>query len=453
MSTSFSTTASSSQNTTSQNTPSLPISDRGARRTGIVIVLVAFGIFGGWAMLANLAVAVVATGTVSVESFKKTVQHLEGGIVSQINVDDGDHVEAGDVLMVLDATQARSQYAIARTGWFIASAQEARLMAEQQQLEQLEFPPALLEMAQKEERLQQVLNVQRSLFFSRRQALQGELEGLDEQNQQLREQIAGLEQTMRINSQRIASLSDEADDYRALFREGLGNNQRVRELERQRMQLDSDSASSKAQIAQLRSRISENRVQMETRRQSWQQEVGEGLRQAQSEIGDTSERMTALSDQMRRTELRAPVAGTVVGLETHTLGAVIEPGKPVMSIVPNAEGFLIDTRIAAQDIDNIYVGQPAEIRFSAFNQRRSSVVEGELVNVSADSFQDESTGESYYRGRVRVSETGQESMSDEEMQLLSGMPAEVMLRTGEKTLMGYVMQPVTDMLARAVRQD
>lgn len=449
MKTSFSATALPSNS----GTATLPISDHRARRVGIAIVLVAFGIFGGWAMLANLAVAVVATGTVSVESFKKTVQHLEGGIVSQINVDDGDHVDAGDVLMVLDATRARSQYAIARTGWFIASAQEARLMAEQQQLGQLEFPPELLDMAQDKERLQQVLDVQRSLFFSRRQALQGELDGLDEQNQQFREQIAGLKQTMSINGRRVGSLSDEADDYRALFREGLGNNQRVRELERQRMQLDADNASSKAEIAQLRSRISENRVRMETRRQSWQQEVGEALRQAQSDISDSAERMTALSDQIRRTELRSPVAGTVVGLETHTLGAVIEPGKPVMSIVPSAEGFLIETRIAAQDIDSVYVGQPAEIRFSAFNQRRSSVVKGELVNVSADSFQDESTGESYYRGRVRVSEAGKESMGDEEMQLLSGMPAEVMLRTGEKTLMGYVMQPVTDMLARAVRQD
>lgn len=449
MKTSFSATALPSNS----GTATLPISDHRARRVGIAIVLVAFGIFGGWAMLANLAVAVVATGTVSVESFKKTVQHLEGGIVSQINVDDGDHVDAGDVLMVLDATKARSQYAIARTGWFIASAQEARLMAEQQQLGQLEFPPELLDMAQDKARLQQVLDVQRSLFFSRRQALQGELDGLDEQNQQFREQIAGLKQTMSINGRRVGSLSDEADDYRALFREGLGNNQRVRELERQRMQLDADNASSKAEIAQLRSRISENRVRMETRRQSWQQEVGEALRQAQSDISDSAERMTALSDQIRRTELRSPVTGTVVGLETHTLGAVIEPGKPVMSIVPNTEGFLIDTRIAAQDIDSVYVGQPAEIRFSAFNQRRSSVVNGELVNVSADSFQDESTGESYYRGRVRVSEAGKESMGDEEMQLLSGMPAEVMLRTGEKTLMGYVMQPVTDMLARAVRQD
>ncbi|WP_229819748.1 HlyD family type I secretion periplasmic adaptor subunit [Kushneria pakistanensis] len=430
----------------------LPISDRGARRAGLIIVLLAFGIFGGWAMLANLAVAVVATGTVSVESFKKTVQHLEGGIVSQINVDDGDHVKAGDVLMVLDATQARSQYAIARTGWFMASAEEARLMAEQQRLDQLEFPAELTDMARDHPRLAQMLQVQQSLFISRRQALEGELEGLDEQSRQFREQISGLEQTMAINNERIASLRAEAGDYRALFREGLGNNQRVRELERQIMQFNSDSASSKAQIAQLRSQISENRVRMETRRQAYQQEVGQALRQAQSEIGDTSERMTALSDQMRRTELRAPVSGTVVGLETHTLGAVLEPGRPVMNIVPSAEGFLIETRIAAQDIDNIYVGQPAEIRFSAFNQRRASVVEGELINVSADSFQDESTGASYYRGRVRVSEAGQESMTDE-MQLLSGMPAEVMLRTGERTLMGYLMAPVTDMLARAVRQD
>ncbi|MFC0266602.1 HlyD family type I secretion periplasmic adaptor subunit [Kushneria aurantia] len=435
-----------------QGNPELPTSDRRVKWAGIIILLVAFGGFGTWAALAHLSVAVVASGTVSVESFKRTVQHLEGGIVSQINVADGDHVEAGDVLLVLDGTQSQSQLDISRSNWFIASAQEARLLAEQQGADSVTFPDELQNMAQDNQRLSQILDVQRSLFLSRRSSLQGEISALNDQIQQFNEQIDGLQQTTGINQQRIASLNGEIDDYQSLFREGLGNNQRIRELQRQVLSFKSDNADARAQIAQLKSRISENHSRIETQRQNYQQEIGEQLRQAQSQISDSRERIVALQDQVGRTEITAPVTGTVVGFDIHTVGAVIKGGDPIMSIVPDNEGFIVEARIPAQDIDNIYPGQTAEIRFSAFNQRRAPVVEGVVDHVSADSFQDENTGARYYRALLQVSEQGRQEMTDN-MQLLSGMPAEIMIRTGEKTLFEYLAQPVTDMLNRAMRQD
>lgn len=432
--------------------PALPTSGRAVHWVGIAIVLIAFGGFGAWAVLANLSVAVVATGTVSVASFKKTVQHFEGGIVSAIDVDDGDRVTAGETLMVLDDTQSASQLEIARANAFTASAQKTRLIAEQKGDETLTFPPALVEQATGNADREQTLEVQQSLFFSRGSSLEGELGALQAQSQQFREQIEGLQQTMAINRDRIASLNGEAEDYRSLFRAGLGNNQRIRELERQVLQYRADSAQSKAQIAQLKSQISENTLRAQVQRQDYHKEVNEQLREAQSQLDNSREKALALSDQVRRTTITAPVAGTVVGLSTHTIGAVIEPGKPIMNIVPASDGFMVEARIPAQEVDNVYPGQPADIRFSAFNQRRVPVVDGVVRHVSADSFEDESTGANYYKARIGVSPEGKAALGDD-LQLLSGMPAEVMIETGEKTLAEYLLQPVTDMLRRALRQD
>ncbi len=428
----------------------LPVSDKGYRRLGMLILLIAVGGFGTWALSASLAVAVVAPGSVSVESFKKTVQHLEGGIVERIPVGDGDRVEAGDTLLVIDDTKARSEWQIARSQYLIARASELRLLAEQADRETLTFPEELLN--SDSPRVQEVIDVQRKLFASRRESLQGALAALDEQVVQMQEQVEGLESTNHINGQRMGSLGAEAADYRSLFKEGLGNNQRVRELERQILQYRGESAQNRSEIASLKSRISENRLQKEIRVQEFLQEVGEQLREAQAQVVDAEERIVALGDQLRRTKVTAPVSGTVVGLQVHTIGAVVRPGDPLMDIVPAGDGFVVEARVPDKGIDNIYVGQTAEIRFSAFNQRLSNVIDGEVVHVSADSFEDEATRARYYKARVKVTEQGQADMT-ETMQLLAGMPAEVMIRTGERTFASYIVKPISDMLARAIREE
>ncbi|MEA3252959.1 MAG: HlyD family type I secretion periplasmic adaptor subunit [Pseudomonadota bacterium] len=428
----------------------LPISDKRYRWLGLAILLVAFGGFGGWAATAELAVSVVAPGAVSVESFKKTIQHLEGGIVKKINVEDGDRVEAGDTLLVIDNTQARSQLEISRSQYLINRAAEIRLLAEQKGADSLTFPDELL--ASDAQRVKDVLAVQRALFQARRGALEGTLSALDEQMAQMREQIDGLQGMIEVNQQRVASLQAEAQDYRALFKEGLGDNQRLRELERQVMQYQGEIAQSRSKIAELKSQISENKVQKQVKIQEFQKEIGEQLREAQANIADAEERITALSDQVKRTTVTAPVTGTVVGLKVHTVGAVIKPGDPIMEIVPSGDNFVVEARVPDRDIDNIYPGQYAEIRFSAFNQRLSNVIDGEVINVSADSFEDEATGAKYYKARVKVTKEGKREMT-ENMQLLAGMPAEVLIRTGERTFASYMTKPITDMLARAMREE
>ncbi|MFG6176663.1 HlyD family type I secretion periplasmic adaptor subunit [Halomonas sp. THAF12] len=428
----------------------LPTSDRKVRRWGLVILLVAFGGFGTWALTAKLAVAVVAPGSVSIESFKRTVQHLEGGIVRDILVKDGDHVEAGDALVILSDTQARAQLDIFRAQYLINRAMEVRLLAEQGGDDSLSFPEELTESGL--ERVQEVLAVQRSLFMSRRESLNSTLASLDEQANQMRDQIEGLEAQISVNLRRIASLRSEAEDFRSLFREGLGDNQRLRELERQILEYEGQVARSRSEVARLKSQISENQVQKEVRRQEYQSEVGEQLRNAQAKIAESEEQITSLTDQVNRTTVTAPVSGTVVGLKVHSQGAVIRSGDPIMDVVPSGDGFVVEVRIPNRDIDHIFIGQPADIRFSAFNQRLTDEISGEVTYISADSFEDEATGQQYYKGRVKVTDEGRKDMT-EQMKLLSGMPAEVMIRTGDRTFASYIAKPITDMLARAMREE
>ncbi|MGP9675642.1 MULTISPECIES: HlyD family type I secretion periplasmic adaptor subunit [unclassified Halomonas] len=428
----------------------LPTSDKGYRKLGYAILGIALGGFIVWSVTASLAVAVVAPGNVSMESFKRTVQHLEGGIVRELLVSDGDKVEAGQPLVVLSDTQVRSQLEIAQSQYYINRAMEVRLLAEQQGASLLEMPEELSSVDN--ERAQQVTAVQQGLFQARRQSLLSTLEAMDEQIVQMQEQIDGLEARTRVNNQRISSLRSEAEDFRSLYREGLGDNQRLRELERQILQYEGDNAEFQANMAQLRSQISENRMQKETTQQEFQADVGEQLRNAQSQIAEAEERITSLTDQVNRTVVSAPVSGTIVGQQVYTVGAVIRPGDSIMDVVPSNDGFVVEARVPTRDIDNLFLGQLAEIRFSAFNQRLTNIIDGEIIHISADSFEDEATGQRYYKTRIRVTDEGREDMT-EQMQLLSGMPAEVMIRTGERTFASYIAKPVTDMLARAIRED
>ncbi|MEQ5767593.1 HlyD family type I secretion periplasmic adaptor subunit [Halomonas sp. H33-56] len=437
-------------NSPSPSQDDLPLQDTRYRRMGLIILLVAFGGFGSWSVMASLAVSVVAPGSVSVESFTKTVQHLEGGIVEQIHVEDGSQVEAGAPLITLDDTQAMAQSRIVETEYLIARASEVRLLAEQSGAETLVFPQALID--SDNARVQAVLEVQRRLFEVRRDSLEGTLAALDQQILQLEEQITGLEETQVITQRRIDSLNGDVANHRKLFRDGLISSQRMREMERESLEYQSDNARHVSEVARLRAQISENTLNKQIRLQEFQQQVGEALRQVQAEVADAEERLVALNDTLKRTEITAPVAGTVVGLKVHTLGAVVRGGDPLMDLVPMGDGFIVEAKVANHDVDHLYLGQPAEIRFSAFNQRLSNVIDGEVVHVSANSFEDEATRQRYYKVRIQVTELGEKDMT-ENMRLMAGMPAEVMIRTSERSFASYVAKPIVDMLARAMREE
>lgn len=428
----------------------VPTNDRGYWRVGMLVLLLGLGGFGGWAFTANLAVAVVAPGHVAVESFRRTVQHLEGGIVREILVADGDRIEAGQPLVVIDDTRARTQLRVARAQYLVGRATELRLLAEQRGDDALLIPDELT--VSDLPRVQEVLAVQRALFAARRESLRGTLEALDEQAIQLQRQIEGLEEMVRINEQHADSLREEAADLRNLFSKGMVNNQRLREVERDLLELLSEIASRRAEIARLGSQVSESRMQREIRVQEFQKEVGEQLRETQAIVTEAEERITALDDQMSRATVKAPVAGVVVERRVHSVGDVLRAGDPLLDIVPDDDRFVVEARVPDRDVNQLYLGQPAEIRFSAFNQRMTNVIAAQVIFVSADSQVDEATGVRYYRVRLRVTDHGRQEMT-EQMQLLAGMPAEVMIRTGDRTFASYIAKPITDMLARAIREE
>ncbi|GEK48970.1 HlyD family type I secretion periplasmic adaptor subunit [Bisbaumannia pacifica] len=428
----------------------VPVTYRRYLYIGLLVLLLALGGFGGWAFSASLAVAVVAPGQVAVESFRRSVQHLEGGIVGEILVADGDRVEAGQPLIVIDDARARSQLQIARTQYLVGRATELRLLAEQRGDETLTFPDALT--GSDLSRVREMLSVQQALFAARRESLRGTLAALDSQAEQMQRQIAGLEEMVPLGERQLASLSGEANDLRDLFRRGMVGNQRLREVERDRLELAREVASYRAEIGRLGAQISETRVQREIRIQEFQRELGEQLREAQVQVAEAEERIASLADQVARTTVMAPVAGIVVERRVHSVGDVVRPGDPLLDIVPVDDSLLVEARVPDRDIDQLYPGQPAEIRFTAFNQRTTQVIAARVIFIDADSQVDEATGVRFYRVRLRVTEEGRDRMT-EEMQLLSGMPAEVMIHTGERTFASYITKPITDMLARAIREE
>lgn len=428
----------------------VPDNHRPYRRLGMLVLVLALGGFGGWAVTANLAVAVVAPGHVTVESFRRSVQHLEGGIVRRILVADGDRVEAGQPLVVLDDTRVRSRLQMARTQYLDGRAAALRLLAEQRGDDVLRYPDELTQSDLP--RVREVLAVQQALFTARRRSQRGTLEALDEQAVQLQRQVEGLEEMVQIGERHAASLSTEAADLRRLFNKKMVGNQRLREVERDLLELLSEIASHRAEIARLGSRISESRVQREITMQEYQGEIGEQLREAQTRATEAEEQIVDLTDQVGRTTVTAPVAGIVVERRVHSVGDVVRAGDPLMDIVPVNDSFLVEARVPDRDVNQLYVGQPAEIRFSAFNRRTTQVIAARVVFVSADSQVDEATGVRFYRVRLEVTDDGRQDMTDQ-MQLLSGMPAEAMIRTGERTFASYITKPITDMLARAIREE
>ncbi|MFQ3787928.1 HlyD family type I secretion periplasmic adaptor subunit [Halomonas sp. A29] len=430
--------------------PHVPLDERRYHRLGLLVLLLGLGGFAGWAFTAELSVSVVAPGHVAAETFRRTVQHLEGGMVREILVEDGDAVMAGQPLIVIDDTQARSQLQIMRSQYLIQRATELRLLAEQRGSEILVFPEELT--ASDLPRVQEVLALQQALFVARRQSHRSTLEALDEQLVQLRRQLEGLEETVRLGERHLASFRAEENDLRGLFARGLVNNLRLREVERDLLQLESEVAGRRAEIGRLGSQLSENRMQREIRMQEFHKEVGEQLRDVQARVAEAEERIVSLSDQVLRTIIMAPVDGTVVERRVHSVGDVVRPGDSLLDLVPAGDGFLIEARVPGRDVDRLYPGQAAEIRFSAFNQRLTHSILAEIVYISADSQLDEATGARFYRVRLRVSDSGRQAM-DGHMQLLAGMPAEVMIRTGERTFASYLLKPLTDMFARAVREE
>jgi epimerase transport system membrane fusion protein len=425
--------------------------DRPIRRLGYLIVILVFVFFGGWSLLAPLGSAALAPGSVTVEGYRKTVQHLEGGIVKAIHVRDGDTISKGQVLIELDDTSSRAQLETLRGQLFSALAREARLIAERDGKSTVIYPATLTKAA--DPRAHEDMRVQDQSFAVRKRSRAGEIEILKEQRQQLLAKIEGIKAQRTSRSSLSNSLNKELLDFRAMLKEGYVEKQKVNELERRLAESEGDRGDFAANIATAQTQISEIELKILQIDKEFQREVIEELSKVQSELSELNEKTQWLDDTVTRTLIKAPESGMVLGLTVHTLGAVIPPGGHLLDIVPQQEKLIIEAQVSPIDIDRVHTGQSCEIRFSAFKSAKTPKVSGRLITLSADRLTDEQNKISYYLARVEVDKAGLEELRKRGLILLPGMPAEVLINTGDRTFFEYLVQPLSNIFARSLIED
>jgi HlyD family type I secretion membrane fusion protein len=416
---------------------------------GYATIILAFGVFGTWAATASLASGVVASGTVSVESNRKSIQHLEGGIVKEIMVREGDIVEAGDPLIVLDPTQAQGNYAVMRTRQTILQATEARLMAESMDAADVQFPPDLLASGNGEELA--ALEMQRTLFNDRKATKEGQVGILRVRKDQLNEEIVGLETQLEATAAQRASIEEEVSRLTTGQESGVVSTNQLSQLTRQSLELQGNYGRLLAEIAKIKQSVAETELQILQINQEFVERAGNELRDIRDELNEVSERVIVAKDVLDRTTVRAPVRGMVQGIMVHTTQGVIRTAEPIMDIIPLDDDLIISARIRPLDIDSVAVGSVAEVRFPAFQSRTTPVIFGDVQVLSQDVY-DPKDGrtEPYYIGRVRVAD---ENVPDEiKGRLVPGMPADVIISTGERTLVQYLIKPLEDSFSKGMRE-
>ncbi|MGQ0556392.1 MAG: HlyD family type I secretion periplasmic adaptor subunit [Nitrospiraceae bacterium] len=431
--------------------------DRAIRRQGLALVLVVFGGFGAWASLAPLNSAALAPGIITVEHYRKTVQHLEGGIIRTLDVHDGDSVEQDQIIATIDDTQSRAQLEVLRGQLYIRIAQEARLAAQRDGLSVVQYPQELLA-HQQDPRIQDAMRLQDQTFKVRRAANEGESAVYRRQIEQLRAKVKGLLAQKLSRDRLVESYRGDLADFKSLLKEGFTEKQKVEEMERalaqsegQRGGLLSDIAASELQIAEIELKI----LQLQ---KDLQREVTKEVSEVQSELFGLREKVQSVERTVSRAVIKAPVSGMVLGLAVHTIGAVIQPGGRLLDIVPQDQKLIIEAQVAPIDIDRVKVGQIAEVRFSAFKTRDVPTIEGTLMSLSADRLvrdTKENIGgdTAYYLARVEVSPAGLQALREADLALIPGMPVEVLINTGARTLVQYLMKPLTDTVKRSFIED
>ena len=430
-------------------TTALNTNDRPIRNIGAAIVLTTFGIFGVWAFFAPMDSSALAPGVVVVKSYRKTVQHLDGGIVAKILTKDGALVTEGQPLLTLDDAQIKAQLEIARGQNITLAAQVARLRAERDQLKQIDYPQWLNDPS--DSRTTEAKLAETNVFNSQRNSHEGEIAVLNQRISQIFSKIHGLQGQIDSKKQLVTSYVEEIKDQKELLAEGFADRQHLRELERNHAMQSGEIAQLNAEIATNQMLISETRLQILQVQKQFQEEVAGKLSEAQAELNDANERVAATKDKLERVVIKAPASGMVLGLAAHTENGVITPGNPILDIVPQDAELVIEAQVSPMDIDRVTVGLQAEVRFSAFKQSKTPKMEGKVINISPGRFVDEKTGNPYYLARVELIPESKKKLGD--LQLLPGMPAEVLIKTGERTLFQYLAQPVTNFFARSFIED
>jgi protease secretion system membrane fusion protein len=418
--------------------------DAGAySRLGWIIVVVGIVGFLLWASLAPLDKGVPMDGAVAKESNRKAVQHLQGGTVEDILVKEGQTVKSGQVLVRMNGVTAGSQAEITRVQYFTARAVEARLTAERDGKGSVTFPPTLVS-AKADERVAETVNLQTQLFSSRRSALQSELAAIDETIAGIKVQVNGTEASRDSKKEQIAILKEQLGNMRELSKEGYVARSRLLDLERSYAQTSGALAEDVGNIGRARRQIAELGLKRSQRLQEFQREVRTQLAEVQKEAEALESRMRAEDFVVQNIDIKSPVDGVVMGMQVFTKGGVVPAGFKLMDVVPTGDALVVEGQLPVNLVDKVHPGLKVDLIFSAFNVNKTPQIPGEVSTVSADRFTDEKSGMPYYKVSAKVTPAGLKMIADNKMEVRPGMPVNLFVKTGERTMMSYLLKPLFD---------
>ncbi|MET0444051.1 MAG: HlyD family type I secretion periplasmic adaptor subunit [Pseudorhodoplanes sp.] len=417
---------------------------------GLVLIGVLVVGFGGWAGTTTLSGALIAPGSIVVDSNVKKVQHPTGGIVGEVRVRDGDSVKLGDIVVRLDDTVTRANLAIVTKGLNELNARKARLEAERDGVAQIDFPQSLLDAGAADPEVRKIMDAEKKLFELRRTARAGQKSQLRQRVAQLEEEITGHTAQRNAKAKEVELIERELAGVRDLFNKNLIQINRLTQLEREATRLEGERGLLVATTAQAKGKINELELQIIQIDQDLSSEVAKEMREVDAKIGEFVERKVTAEDQLRRIEIRAPQDGTVFQLAAHTVGGVISAGDAIMLIVPAADNLTVEAKVNPQDINQLQIGQKAILRFTSFNQQSTPEINGTVSRISADINTDQRTGVGYYT--IRIGMSADEVARLGEVKLVPGMPVEAFVQTGDRTVISYLMKPLADHFQRAFRE-
>lgn len=419
-------------------------------RLGLMMMFILFGVVGLWSALVPLESGAVAPGRIVVDSNRKEIQHLEGGIVKEILVKEGSKVKSGDVLVRLDNTNAQTREQSLRSQYVAAKASEGRLLAERDNKPEISFAEELTKVEATDSLVHDNLDTQRRLFATRRESVEGQISVMNQKIAQSGDEINGLQQQANAANSQIKLLNEEITVVRGLLAKGNALKPRLLALERQAAELIGQRGQAQAMISRANQTINESKINIINIRTDFLNKVVAELKDTQVQIATLAEQLRASSDIARRVDITAPLDGTVTALQVHTVGGVVKPGDTLMTLVPKDDKLIVEARVSPQDIDVVHAGLKAQVRLTAFKTRYLRPVEGDVVTVSADRFDDQRTGEGFFLARIEIPQS--ELVDLGHLKLSPGMPAETLIVTGRRTMLSYLVRPIRESFGRAFRE-
>lgn len=418
---------------------------------GFLAVLILVGGFGTWAVMTKIAGAVVASGTIEVERNRQVVQHIDGGIVAEILVDDGDLVEAGQTLIRLDADDLTSRLVITESQLFELMARRGRLEAELDGKAEIEFDPELISVAAKQPEIQDLVNGQSRLMHARRDTRARETEQLEKRRDQIEEQVRGIKAQQTSLQVQLGLIGEELANQESLLERGLAQATTVLSLKRTQAGLSGRLGELVASEAEAQQRTTEIEIEILKLATGQREEAITQLRDLRAQELELAETRRSIQQRLSRLEIKAPVSGVVLGMQIQTLRSVVTPAAPVLHIVPQDRPLVVAAQVLPTDIDQLYIGQDVTLIFSALDQSKTPELFGYVDQISADAFQDESTGMAFYRAEVLLKE-GEITRLPEDVVLIPGMPVDSFIQTVERTPLQYLVKPFMDYFNKAFRE-